>query len=149
MSGPAPAHGGEATPAPLRGRRTAQQHAVLDILSGDDHFRSAQHLHLDLNRHRGDRIALTTVYRILQTFTRERIVESQRAEDGEILYRLSKNRGHHPNLLCRRCGRAIGFQPHDLEQEALRFAAEHGFTDITHHIDVYGTCPRCGPAGSD
>jgi Fur family transcriptional regulator, ferric uptake regulator len=144
MSDPVRAHAGKATPMPRRGRRTAQQHAVLDLLSGDNHFRSAQQLHIDLNQHRGDRIALTTVYRILQTFTRERIVESQRAEDGAILYRLSTDRGHHHNLLCRRCGRAIGFEPHDLEQEAFSFAVEHGFTDITHHIDVYGTCPQCG-----
>ena len=94
-----------------RRRRTAQQQAVLDMLGGSDHFRSAQQLHLELNRQRPLRVGLATVYRILQTFTDQRTVETQRAEDGETLYRLRTDNGHHHYLLCRRCGHAVGFTP--------------------------------------
>jgi Fur family ferric uptake transcriptional regulator len=128
---------------PGRQRATSQQKAVLQALRDNTNFRSAQQVHLDLNRDRGIRIGLTTVYRVLQTFNHRRIVELQRAEDGEVLYRLCTDSDHHHNLLCRRCGKAIGFTPHHLEQEAIRFATNHGFTDITHHIDLYGTCPQC------
>lgn len=131
---------------PQRRRRTPQQSALLDLLIADTHFRSAQQLYFDLNHRHQMRVALTTIYRILQTFTHNNIVESQRAEDGEILYRLLTDSSHHHNLLCRRCGRAVRFDPHRLEHEAINFATEHGFTDITHHIDLYGTCPQCAVA---
>jgi Fur family transcriptional regulator, ferric uptake regulator len=73
---------------PRRRRSTAKQRAVLEVLREQENFRSAQQLYLDLRRHRQLRIGLTSVYRILRTLAADRIAETQRAEDGEILYRL-------------------------------------------------------------
>ena len=130
--------------APRGRRRTVRQRAVLATLTGDDRFRSAQQIYLDLNLRGSERIGLTTIYRVLNTLAVQQVVESQRAEHGETLYRLrSDDPGHHHHLLCRQCGRAVPYHPHDLERDAIRFAASHGFADITHHIDVYGTCPQC------
>ena len=117
---------------------------MLATLIGDDRFRSAQQIYLELNLHGNERIGLTTIYRVLHTLAVQQVVESQRAEHGEVLYRLlSDGTGHYHHLLCRNCGRAVPYHPHDLERDAIRFAEGHGFTDVTHHIDVYGTCPQC------
>jgi Fur family ferric uptake transcriptional regulator len=116
---------------------------VLDLLRRSDHFRSAQQLHHEIRERHTVRIGLSTVYRILRTLADENIAETQRAEDGEILYRLRLAVEHRHYLLCRSCGRAVGFTAEDIERHTSRLARRHRFADVTHHIDLYGTCPRC------
>ncbi|GBG36387.1 Fur family transcriptional regulator [Mycobacterium montefiorense] len=133
-------------PAPRvlhRTRMTAQQRAVLDLLQRSDRFRGAQQLHLDLRQRHGVQIGLVTVYRILHLFADMEITETQRAEDGEMLYRLRTTPGHCHYLLCRRCGRAIAFTTDEIEDFTSQLAQRHRYTDIAHQIDFYGTCPRC------
>jgi Fur family ferric uptake transcriptional regulator len=132
--------------APQRRRPTAQQQAVLDALGRSDHFRSAQQIHRELGERPAMRVGLTTVYRILRTLADQRIAEAQRGEDGETLYRLRTTMAHHHYLLCRRCGAAVAFSPAALEHHTAELTRQHCYADITHHIDLYGTCPRCaGP----
>ncbi|MEC4763151.1 Fur family transcriptional regulator [Mycobacterium sherrisii] len=122
---------------------TAQQRAVLELLQRSDRFRSAQQLHLELRHDDGVRIGLVTVYRILHAFADQDIVETQRAEDGEMLYRLRTVSGHRHYLLCRQCGFAIGFTVDDVECLTTQLARQHHFTGVAHQIDFYGTCPQC------
>jgi Fur family transcriptional regulator, ferric uptake regulator len=124
-------------------RVTAQQRAVLDLLHGSDRFRSAQQLHHDLRHRHHVRIGLVTVYRILRAFADMNITETQRAEDGEMLYRLRTTPEHRHYLLCRQCGRAIGFTAGEMEHLTSQLADQHRYTDVAHQIDFYGTCPRC------
>jgi Fur family ferric uptake transcriptional regulator len=132
-----------APPVPRQTRVTAQQRAVLDLLHHSDRFRGAQQLYLDLRQRRGVRIGLVTVYRILRAFADMKITETQRAEDGEMLYRLRTTPEHRHYLLCRRCGRAIGFTAGEIEHLTSQLAEQHRYTDVAHQIDFYGTCPRC------
>lgn len=122
---------------------TAQQRAVLDLLQRSDRFRSAQQLHLELRQDDGVRVGLVTVYRILHAFTGLEMVETQRAEDGEMLYRLRTTSEHRHYLLCRQCGLAIGFTVDDVECLTSQLAQQHRFTEVAHQIDFYGTCPQC------
>ena len=128
---------------PRRRRSTAKQQTVLDVLREHENFRSAQQLYLEIRRRRQLQIGLTSVYRILRTLADDRIAETQRAEDGEILYRLSPGAGHRHYLLCRRCGRAVGFTPVDFEERTRRLSRQHQYTDVTHYVDLYGVCPVC------
>jgi Fur family transcriptional regulator, ferric uptake regulator len=133
-----------AAPAPRRRRRpTAKQQAVVKALRGSDHFRSAQQLHHELAELPAIRIGLTTVYRILHTLADQRIAETQLGEDGEVLYRLGSAAGHSHYLLCRRCGEAVAFTTAVLEHHTAELARQHGYADISHRIDLYGTCPLC------
>lgn len=118
----------------------------MDALGSIDTFRSAQQLFLELHRRRPQRIALTSVYRILHSLAAEGVVETQSAEDGEALYRLRTGSEHRHYLLCRRCGRAVPFAPTALEEVAANLVRQHHFTQVTHRIDLYGTCPRCRSA---
>ena len=124
-------------------RMTAQQRAVLDLLHRSDRFRGAQQLHLDLRQRYGVRIGLVTVYRILHAFADMKITETQRAEDGEMLYRLRTTPEHRHYLLCRQCGRAIAFTAGEIEDFTNQLAEQHRYTNVAHQIDFYGTCPRC------
>jgi Fur family transcriptional regulator, ferric uptake regulator len=133
---------------PVAGRRrTPKRQAVLEQLGKTDRFRTAQQLHSDIRQHHSVRMGLTTVYRILRNLADENIAEAQRGEDGETLYRLRATPAHRHYLVCRQCGRAVGFTAHDIEHLCTRLADEHGYRDITHHVDLYGTCPLC-PATS-
>jgi Fur family transcriptional regulator, ferric uptake regulator len=132
-----------ASPVLRRTRMTAQQRAVLDVLHRSDCFRSAQQLHLDLRERHGVRIGLVTVYRTLRAFADMKIAETQRAEDGETLYRPRTTPEHRHYLLCRRCGRAIGFTAGETEYLTSQLAEHHRYTDVAHQIDFYGTCPGC------
>lgn len=132
------------TPAQPRQRRsTAKQRAVLHALREQRNFRSAQQLYLDVHRDHELRIGLTSVYRILRTLAADRIAETQRAEDGETLYRLRTEAGHCHYLICRRCGTAVAFTPLDIEEHTRRLSRQHRYADVTHHVDLYGTCPQC------
>jgi Fur family transcriptional regulator, ferric uptake regulator len=133
-------------PEPSRRRSTAKQRAVVEVLREQENFRSAQQLYLDIRHRRQLRIGLTSVYRILHTLAADRIAETQRAEDGEILYRLRTGTGHRHYLVCRRCGEAVGFTPADLEEHTHRLSRQHHYTDVTHYVDLYGVCPRCRTA---
>lgn len=132
-----------APPSGRRRRSSTRRQAVLDVLSRGDNFRSAQQLYFQVCQQQPNRIALTTVYRILHALAEERVAETQRAEDGETLYRLRTGSAHRHYLLCRRCGDAIAFAPTALEEHTAQLTAQYHYADVSHYIDVYGTCPRC------
>jgi Fur family transcriptional regulator, ferric uptake regulator len=133
----------DSPPEPRRRRSTPKQRAVLEALREQENFRSAQQVYLDIQRHRQLQIGLTSVYRILRTLADDRIAETQRAEDGEILYRLRTEPGHRHYLVCRQCGRAVGFTPDDIEEHTRRLSRQHHYTEVTHYVDLYGICPLC------
>jgi Fur family transcriptional regulator, ferric uptake regulator len=125
-------------PAPKR-RRTTAQRVVLEVLSAGDKFRSAQQIYLEIRSQRPVRIGLTSVYRILRGLSDDSVAETQRAEDGETLYR----RRTASVLVCRGCGRAVGFTPTALEEHTMQLSRRFDYTDVTHHVDLYGICPEC------
>ncbi|MEC3915605.1 Fur family transcriptional regulator [Nocardia sp. CDC160] len=131
------------SPDPLRRRRrtTPRQRALLELLKRDNHFRSAQQWHAELRTTVG--VGLTSVYRILHQFAEQHVVETQRAEDGELLYRLRDTAEHYHNLLCRICGRAERFTLDALEHHTEHVARQYRYADVNHHLDLYGTCPDC------
>ena len=126
-----------------RRRATAKQRVVLEMLGERENFRSAQQLHMQIQRQRVLPISLTSVYRILRGLAEDRIAETQRAEDGEILYRIRSSPAHQHYLVCRLCGDAVGFTPTALEMQTSQLSCQYDYTDVTHHVDLYGICPRC------
>jgi Fur family ferric uptake transcriptional regulator len=138
-----------APPTPRRRRNTAKQQVVLEVLRGSDHFRSAQQLYLQIRHERPLRIGLTSVYRILRGLADDQVAETQRAEDGEILYRLRNSPEHRHYLLCRRCGRAVGFTPTALEDHTAGLIRKHRYSEVTHYFDLYGIWPQCRTAAAN
>jgi Fur family ferric uptake transcriptional regulator len=130
-------------PAALPGLRTTRQRtAVADVLSRIDGFRSAQDLH-DLLRQEGASIGLTTVYRHLQALSDAGQVDVLRTDDGEAVYRRCPTESHHHHLVCRSCGRSVDVEGPEVEAWASAVAERHGFTDVSHTVEVFGTCGEC------
>jgi len=124
------------------GRTTRQRRAVSTVLGEIDDFRSAQEIH-DLVRHRGEAVGLSTVYRTLQAMADAEEVDVLRSRDGEAMYRRCSS-GHHHHLVCRDCGRTVEVEGPTVERWADRVAAEHGFADVSHTLEVFGRCAACG-----
>lgn len=122
-------------------RNTRQRRAVAAILEDLDGFASAQEIH-DLLRHRGESVGLSTVYRNLQALADAAEVDALRNDDGETLYRQCSN-GHHHHLVCRSCGRTVEVAGPTVERWADSIAAEHGFVDVAHTLEIFGTCGDC------
>ncbi len=130
-----------ATPEAPRQRSTPQRAAVSAALDEADGFRSAQEMH-DLLKARGQRIGLATVYRALQSFAAAGEVDALRTADGEVVYRRCST-GHHHHLVCRQCGRTVEVEGPAVERWARSIAAEHGFSEVSHTLEIFGTCPGC------
>ena len=122
-------------------RPTRQRRAVADALASFDDFRSAQEIH-DLLSRRGDPVGLATVYRTLQRLADAGEVDVLRTEDGEAIYRRCSDTHHH-HLVCRACGRTVEVEGPAVERWTRSIAAEHGYDDVSHTLEIFGTCAEC------
>jgi len=122
-------------------RATRQRAAVAKLLDEIGEFRTAQELHEELRR-RGEAIGLTTVYRTLQALSDASEVDVLRTDSGESAYRRCSAHHHH-HLVCRHCGRTVEVEGPAVERWAERIAAEHGFRDISHTVEIFGSCEAC------
>jgi Fur family ferric uptake transcriptional regulator len=122
-------------------RPTRQQTAVADLLSQSEDFLSAQTVHARL-RDSGESVGLATVYRTLQSMAEAGSVDVLRTDDGEAVYRCCSTHHHH-HLVCRSCGRTVEVEGPAVEQWTDRVAREHGFSEVTHTLEIYGTCADC------
>ena len=124
-------------------RSTRQRAAVASVLEGQTEFRTAQEIHQAL-RASGAAVGLTTVYRTLQALADSEEVDVLRNADGENAYRRC-SKGHHHHLVCRSCGRTVEVEGPAVERWADKIADEHGFTDVAHTLEIFGTCSNCQP----
>ena len=129
----------------MTGRTTRQRSALLAVLEEPAGFRSAQELHARL-RERGEPVGLATVYRGLQALVDAGEVDVLRGGDGEAAYRRCSPQHHH-HLLCRSCGLTVEVADPPVERWAAKIAAEHGFRDVQHSLEVFGTCAACAGQG--
>ncbi len=125
-------------------RQTRQRTAVLAVLGEQDVFRTAQDLHA-LLRERGDAVGLATVYRALQALAVDGLVDVLRTVVGEAAYRRCSP-VHHHHLVCRSCGTTVEVADPPVERWAAKVAADHGFADVQHQLEVFGTCGTCTAA---
>jgi Fur family transcriptional regulator, ferric uptake regulator len=122
-------------------RPTRQHLAVIEALDAAEGFRSAQDIHAALEE-RGEPVALATVYRTLQRLADAGEVDMLRAEGGEATYRRCSDTHHH-HLVCRECGATEEIEGPAVERWTRAVADEHGFLDVSHTLEVFGTCAAC------
>lgn len=123
-------------------RLTKQQTVIADALGDTVDFTSAQDLYAKL-RSAGHSVGLATVYRALQTLSEDGDVDVLRTDDGESVYRRCSTGNHHHHLVCRSCGRTVEVEGPTVERWADTVSAQHGFRDVTHTLEIFGTCADC------
>jgi Fur family ferric uptake transcriptional regulator len=130
-----------------RRRSTRQGAAIDEALASAAGFLTAQALYDDL-RGRGDSVGLTTVYRHLKRLAEDGAVDVVVRPDGEAAYRLCGPQSsgapdeHHHHVVCRTCGYSVEIEGPEVERWAQRVAADAGFTDVSHTLEIFGDCGR-------
>lgn len=122
-------------------RPTRQRQIVSDAMSELTEFRSAQEIHA-LLASRGETVGLATVYRTLQLLADNGTLDVVRSDAGEAFYRRCSS-SHHHHLVCRSCGRTVEIEGPAVERWANGVAREHGFTDVSHTLELFGSCADC------
>jgi Fe2+ or Zn2+ uptake regulation protein len=122
---------------PVRKRNTWQRGAILKVMEGARCHVTAEEVHRHL-RAAVRPIGLATVYRALNGFVREGVVEPVHVGDGKVRYGLATN--HHDHLVCLNCGqwrplaRCLVKPPKGLPS---------GFKVTGHQLELYGYCASC------
>ena len=126
---------------PAAMRPTKQRRAVVEAMASFTDFRSAQEIH-ELLGERGETVGLATVYRTLQRLADAGDVDVLRTEDGEAIYRRCSETHHH-HLVCRGCGATVEVEGPTVERWTRSIAAEHGYDEVSHTLEIFGTCSGC------
>ena len=122
-------------------RATRQRAAIIALLDTVDEFRSAQELRrtpAPRREHRAD-----DVYRTLQSLSAADLVDMVRTDTGESVYRRCAADDHHHHLVCRGCGSAVEVSGREVEAWAAEVAQAHGFSEVSHTIELFGICADC------
>lgn len=127
-----------AQPPVLRRRNTWQRGTILRAIEAASCHLAAEDIHRRVRR-RGRPIGLATVYRSLETFVREGVVEPAYLGDGRVRYALVTN--HHEHLVCLGCGGWESLDACLVPRPPGR--TDSGFHVTGHRLTLYGYCARC------
>lgn len=122
-------------------RHTPQRQCILDILRLQHEALSAEEI-LHEARKSFPRMALTTVYRNLESLSTSGAVHGDMFSDGVMRYHIAQP-SHAHALVCLGCSKSIPLPEcplHALEQELMR---DTGFTIEDHRLEIYGYCAEC------
>ncbi len=123
------------------GRPTRQRRAIAAVMEVFDDFRSTQEIHA-LLVDRGEHVGLSTVYRALQSLADAGAIDALRTEAGESVYRRCST-SHHHHLVCRACGATVEVEGPAVEKWTRAVAAAHGYAEVSHTLEIFGTCSSC------
>jgi len=132
----------EPVPGPVAARPTRQRRAIAAVMEAFDDFRSAQEIHALLSQ-RNEHVGLSTVYRTLQALADAGEIDSLRTEAGESIYRRCSASHHHHHLVCRSCGATVEVEGPAVEKWTHSIAATHGYSQVSHTLEIFGTCSSC------
>jgi Fur family ferric uptake transcriptional regulator len=121
---------------------TSRTQTVREALAAARGFKSAQEVYAEL-RQSGAEIGLTTVYRVLQKLADEGAIDMLRTDTGESVYRVCASEEHHHHLVCRMCNRTVEIAGPEIEAWADGVASGAGFVEVSHTVEIFGTCPDC------
>lgn len=121
------------------GRITQKRIRIVRALTQFDHPASADKIRQSAGLAETD---LVTVYRNLEALHGIGAVQRIPLENGTQLFELTAPGEHYHHLICRECHQAERL---DLcvGKEVLGRAKAHGYSQITHVMEVYGVCKDC------
>lgn len=123
-------------------KQTRQRTIMLDVLYNSKGPLSAEDL-FGLIKKRGVSMSLSTVYRILESFTDKGLVTALTLETSkQVLYEVAHaHHGHH--LICISCSKVIHVEGCPLENYEAKLAQKYRFKIDDHTLNFYGYCEQC------
>ncbi|MDY5585424.1 MAG: Fur family transcriptional regulator [Arcanobacterium sp.] len=125
-------------------RMTKQRASIFELLRQRTDFLTAADVH-ELLKTNDINIGIATVYRNLQAMAEQGVVDVIRQEgtDTQSFRYCGEEDSHHHHLICRCCGTSVEITGEEFEAWANSVAKEHGFTELNHSLELYGTCKHC------
>lgn len=122
-------------------RPTAARRSVFELLERADGALSAAQIEAAL-RADGVGIDLVTVYRTLDALERcSLVMRAERMSEG---WRYTiRSRKHTHSIVCSDCGSASPLDVCGLARIEQQLEQTTGFSNISHALQFYGTCPTC------
>lgn len=122
--------------------QTSQRMAVLKVIIMADGPLSASEI---LNRTDSEqKINKVTVYRILSSFTKHRIIRELPTDQGMNLYEMAcRHNPIHPHFYCKTCRTMSCLPPLTLSQAMDWLAAPNDFRIDDVHVNLNGMCRKC------
>lgn len=122
-------------------RITEQRLMVLAAMRREPNDVTAQSLHKRL-RKANPKLGQATVYRTLTVLADGGVLDRINHLHGATCYRFCAP-GHHHHLTCRECHRVVELRNCDLGNWAENVGDEHGFSGVSHNVELEGTCADC------
>lgn len=122
-------------------KRTKQRESLISILQNTTKPLSALEIYTTM-KNNGDKIWLSTVYRILESFMQKSIILKSALTDGETaLYEL--NRFEHKHYaVCIKCHKIIPIYNCPMEHFIPELSAKD-FHVVGHKLEIFGYCKDC------
>ena len=121
-------------------KNTKQREAMLCVLRQSTDPLSAEDIFAQMKA-AFPSLALSTIYRNLERFAADALVERSDFGDGVVRYSLAREQhGHY--LVCTGCHAKIKLCDCPLSGMERTIAEETGFTVESHTLTIYGKCPK-------
>ncbi len=121
---------------------TKHRQLVLQLLLAQDGVLTAEEIYSRLLTQGAD-INLSTVYRILESFTQKGVTEKSYLTDarkyGFVLHAL----GHRHRLICLACHRVVEVESCPIAGFEEQLAGKTNFSIVGHNLEWYGYCAAC------
>jgi Fur family ferric uptake transcriptional regulator len=104
---------------------------------------TADDIYIHIRDGGGEKLSLSTVYRILDTLGQKEIVaKTGLIEGGKALYEIVSG-VHRHNLICIKCHKLIPLGDCPLGDFEKNLEDTTGFRISGHKFEIYGVCPDC------
>lgn len=124
-------------------KNTVQRQTVYIYLSNASAPITAEHIYMELTRTESDAMNLSTVYRILDLYTKKGLVlKSNLQADGKATYEMN-HMEHRHHLVCVKCNSIVPIKGCPLEDYEKRLSESTNYKILEHHLEILGICPKC------
>lgn len=120
---------------------TAPRKALLHLLAYEKGPFTIENLQTRAAECQGISMDPATVYRTMVSLEELGVVNRCDFGDGPARYELRRSHHHH-HIICRVCKHVSPLESCGIDQETI-LPRDHGFRDVSHRLEFFGTCPRC------
>lgn len=123
-------------------KSTRQRSLIIDTFFDLDGHHTVEDLWARV-RQQDSKVSVATVYRTMKLLSDCGLAHARNFGDGQTRYEAAVGRHHHDHLICTRCKLIVEFENDRIEQMQDEVARKHGFSVISHKMELYGLCRKC------
>ena len=123
-------------------KSSSQREDILKIFYNSGKHLTAEELY-NICRETIPNLGIATIYRAIKLFCSIGICKEIIIDSGISRYEINDERNHHDHLICSKCGIFIEIVSPEIEKIQKKISESHGFELISHHLNLYGVCPKC------